>query len=198
MTVSKRESDHLKEDSKRREVTPDEVLVVAAILGDLKAFNELVPRYAHAVMRVVRGIVKEAFAEDIAQESWLLAFKALPSIDDPSKFASWLMAIARNRALRYKEKENRRSSHQVAYDGFLIEQFSALQQPMAARFEEKEYVQQALDQLPKEISMVLRLRFYDGMPLKRIGAFLGVPESTVKWRIHRGKQLLREQFQTHA
>ena len=120
-----------------RKATPDEVLVVAAILGDLKAFNELVIRYAHAVLRVVRGIVKEAFAEDIAQESWLLAFKALPSIDDPSKFASWLMAITRNRALRFKEKESRRSSHRVAYDGFLIEQFSALQQPMSARFERK-------------------------------------------------------------
>jgi len=195
--VSRSDNDQYDGRSEGRKATPDEVLVVAAILGDLKAFNELVIRYAHAVLRVVRGIVKEAFAEDIAQESWLLAFKALPSIDDPSKFASWLMAITRNRALRFKEKENRRSSHRVAYDGFLIEQFSALQQPMSARFEEKDYVQQALDQLPEEISMVLRLKFYDGLPLKRIGAFLDIPESTVKWRIHRGKQLLREQFQTH-
>lgn len=195
--MSKRESEKHAGGQKGQEATPDEVLVVAAILGDLKAFNELVFRYAQAVLRVVRGVVKEAFAEDIAQESWLLAFKALPSIDDPSKFASWLMAIARNRALRYREKENRRSSHHVAYDEFLIEQISALQQPVAKRFEEKDYVQQALDQLPENISMVLRLRFFDGMPLKRIGSFLDIPESTVKWRIHKGKQLLKEQFQTH-
>ena len=189
-----RDNDHYGEE---RGATPDEVLVVAAILGDLKAFNELVVRYAQAVNRVVRTIVKASFAEDIAQESWLLAFKALPSIDDPTKFGSWLMAIARNRALRYQEKEVRRSSHRVAFDGFLIEQISALQQPITSRFEEKDYVQKALDQLPEQISIVLRLRFYDSMPLKRIGAFLGVPESTVKWRIFKGKQLLREQFQTH-
>lgn len=192
--MSTRENGHYEEGTA---VTPDEVLVVAAILGDLKAFNELVVRYAQAVIRVVRNIVKEPFAEDIAQESWLLAFKALPSIDEPTKFGSWLMTIARNRALRYNEKEMRRSSHRVPYDDFLVEQFSALQQPATARFEEKDYVQQALDQLPEEISIVLRLRFYDGMPLKRIGAFLDISLSTVKWRVHRGKQLLREQFQTH-
>ena len=43
--------------------------------------------------------------------------------------------------------------------------------------------------------MALRLRFLDEMPLKRIAAFLGVPVSTVKWRVHRGKQLLREQVE---
>ena len=196
--MSKQQRDHAEGGSEENRATPDEVLVVAAILGDLNAFNELVLRYAHAVMRVVRRIVKDAFAEDVAQEAWLLAFKALPSIDDPSKFASWLMTVARNRALRYNEKENRRSSHRVPFDGFLIEQISALQQPIAVRFEEQNYVRQALDQLPEEISIVLRLRFYDGIPLKRIAAFLGVPESTVKWRIHRGKKLLKELFQTHV
>ena len=193
--MSERDNEHKDVEHSRRAATPDEVLVVAAILGDLKAFNELVTRYAQAVVRVVRRVVGATNAEDVAQEAWLLAFKALPSIDDPTKFASWLMVIARNRALRYQEKESRRSMHRVAFDGFLIEQLSALQYKKTPRFEEEEFVQQALDKLPENISMVLRMRFYDEMPLKRIGAFLDVPVSTVKWRIHRGKQLLKEQFE---
>ena len=177
--------------------TPDEVLVVAAILGDLKAFNELVKRYAQAVLRVARNVTGRGSAEDIAQESWLLAFKALPSIEHPERFAAWLKVITRNRALRYREQENTRKARHVAFDSFLIEQLSALQKPVQRQREEEEFVKDALDRLPEDISVVFRMRYYDEMPLKRIGAFLGVPESTIKWRIHRGKQLLREQFNSH-
>ncbi len=173
--------------------TPDEVLVVAAILGDLKAFNDLVERYAQAVLRLAGSIAGYGEAEDVAQEAWLLAFKALPSIDQPEKFASWLMVLTRNRALRYRERERRRAAKHVALDAFLIEQLSALQSSPRTVNEEKASMRRALDRLPEEYSMVLRMKFYDGLPLKRIAAFLDVPVSTVKWRIYRGKQLLREQ-----
>ena len=56
-------------------------------------------------------------------------------------------------------------------------------------------IERALEALPERERTILRLRFFDEMPLKRIGAFLGAPLSTVKWRIHRGKQLLREQVE---
>jgi RNA polymerase sigma-70 factor, ECF subfamily len=48
-----------------------------------------------------------------------------------------------------------------------------------------------LDDLPSDYAMPLRLRFLDDMPLNRIAAFMGIPLSTVKWRIHHGKKLLR-------
>ena len=53
----------------------------------------------------------------------------------------------------------------------------------------------ALESVPSDYALVLRLRFFDEMPLKRIAAFLGASLTTVKWRIHRGKQLLREQVE---
>ena len=174
--------------------TPDEILVVAAILGDLKAFNELVKRYAQAVLRLARSIAGHKDADDIAQDSWLLAFKALPSIDNPARFAAWLKVITRNRALRYREQEYKRTSRHVAFDSFLVEQLSALQKTEYTQRDEEEFVKDALDRLPEDISMVFRMRYFDDMPLKRIGAFLGVPESTIKWRIYRGKQLIREQI----
>ena len=60
---------------------PDEILVVAAILGDLTAFDELALRYRPAVIRTAQMIVLTDDAEDVAQEALLLAFKALPSLE---------------------------------------------------------------------------------------------------------------------
>jgi len=58
----------------------DEVLVVAAILGDLEAFDELAKRYRAAAVRTAQAIVGRQDAEDVAQEALLLAFTAMPSI----------------------------------------------------------------------------------------------------------------------
>ena len=101
---------------------PDEVLVVAAILGDLDAFDELALRYRAAVVRTAQAIVGRDDAEDVAQDSLLLAFKALPSIDDPAKFAAWLSAITRHRAFRFSKREGARRSGRVDMDDFLIGQ----------------------------------------------------------------------------
>jgi len=52
-----------------------------------------------------------------------------------------------------------------------------------------------VDSLAGEYRLILKLRFYDEMPLKRIAGFLDLPLTTVKWRLHRAKQLLREQLE---
>ncbi|MFY9572112.1 MAG: RNA polymerase sigma factor, partial [Blastocatellia bacterium] len=174
---------------------PDEVLVVAAILGDLDAFGELALRYRAAVVRSAQAVVGREDAEDVAQESLLLAFKAMPSIEDPSKFAAWLSAITRHRALRFSKRERSHQTGRVELDEFLIEQVEAINHPLVAAPDGDEEVRLAIENVPADYALVLRLRFFDEMPLKRIAAFLGAPLSTVKWRIHRGKQLLREQIE---
>ena len=174
---------------------PDEVLVVASILGDLDAFDLLATRYRAAVVRTAQAIVGREDSEDVAQDSLLLAFKALPSIEDPTKFAAWLAAITRHRALRFGKRETARRRGRVEMDEFLINQVEALAQPFANEGEGDEDLKLAIQQLPADYALVLRLRFFDEMPLKRIAAFLGVAISTVKWRVHRGKQLLRERLE---
>lgn len=174
---------------------PDEVLVVAAILGDLDAFDEIAARYRAAVVRTAQAIVGREDAEDVAQDALLLAFKALPSIEEPQKFAAWLSAITRHRALRFSKRERSHQAGRIDLDEFLLQQVQALGQPLVAGPEGDEQLRLALENIPADYALVLRLRFFDEMPLKRIGAFLGVPLSTVKWRIHRGKQLLREQIE---
>jgi RNA polymerase sigma-70 factor (ECF subfamily) len=174
---------------------PDEVLVVAAILGDLDAFGELASRYRAAVVRTAQAIVGREDAEDVAQDTLLLAFKALPSIEEPSKFAAWLSAITRHRALRFSKRERSHQKGRVELDEFLIEQVYALSHPLVAVTEGDDELRLALENVPADYALVLRLRFFDEMPLKRIASFLGAPLSTVKWRIHRGKNLLRERIE---
>jgi RNA polymerase sigma-70 factor, ECF subfamily len=173
-----------------RSESPDELLVIAAILGNLEAFEELVLRYRPAVVRLARTIVGVDDAEDVAQDSLLLAFKALPGIEEPRKFPAWLSAITRHRALRFSKSETAQLSKRVALDEALLEKIEALATPLADK-ERDELTIKAIDSLPPEYAMPLRLHFLDDMPLKRIAAFMGVPLSTVKWRIHHGKKLLR-------
>ena len=170
--------------------SPDEMLVVAAILGNLAAFEELVVRYRPAVVRLARTIVGADHAEDVAQDSLLLAFKALPGIEEPRKFGAWLSAITRHRALRFSKNETTHTNGHVALDEALLEKIEALARPLRDK-ERDEAMIAALDSLPADYAMPLRLRFLDEMPLDRIAAFMGVPLSTVKWRIHHGKKLLR-------
>jgi RNA polymerase sigma-70 factor (ECF subfamily) len=174
-----------------RSESPDEVLVLAAILGNLEAFEELVVRYRPAVVRLARTIAGADHAEDVAQDSLLLAFKALPGIDEPRKFPAWLSAITRHRALRFSKSETAHMSKRVALDEALLEKIEALAKPLAEKERDEEMIA-ALESLPSDYAMALRLRFLDEMPLKRIAAFMGIPLSTVKWRIHHGKKLLKE------
>ena len=174
-----------------RSESPDEVLVLGAILGNLEAFEELVVRYRPAVVRLARTIVGADYAEDVAQDSLLLAFKALPGIEEPRKFPAWLSAITRHRALRFSKSETAHMSKRVALDEALLEKIEALAKPLAEK-ERDEEMTAALESLPADYAMPLRLRFLDEMPLNRIAAFMGIPLSTVKWRIHHGKKMLRE------
>jgi RNA polymerase sigma-70 factor, ECF subfamily len=173
-----------------RPESPDELLVIAAILGNLEAFEELVLRYRPAVVRLARTIAGADHAEDVAQDSLLLAFKALPSIDEPGKFAAWLSAITRHRALRFNKSETAHMNRRVALDEALLEKLESLAKPLSEKHEDEEMIRK-LEELPPDYAMPLRLRFLDEMPLNRIAAFMGLPLSTVKWRIHQGKKLLR-------
>src|ERR1044071_660951 len=114
-----------------RSESPDEVLVIAAILGNLEAFEELVVRYRPAVVRVARTIGGADDAEDVAQDSLLLAFKALPGIEEPRKFGAWLSAITRHRALRFNKSETTHMTRRVALDEALLEKIEALARPVA-------------------------------------------------------------------
>ncbi|MBL8207612.1 MAG: sigma-70 family RNA polymerase sigma factor [Blastocatellia bacterium] len=177
------------------EKLPDDILVGFAILGDLRSFDVLALRYRNAVFRVAQVYANAELAEDIVQEALLIAFKALPTIDDPTKFASWLYAITRHAAMRMSKAESAKNQNRVELDELLLEQSEALARPFAepSTFETA-WVRAAIDELADDYRLILQLRFYDEMSLKRIAGFLELPLSTVKWRLHRAKQLLKEKL----
>src|SRR5262249_60596643 len=112
---------------------PDEVLVLAAIVGDLQAFDQLVLRYRPAAVRLAQSIVGREHGEDVAQDGLLLAFKALPSIEDPRKFAAWLSAIVRHRAWRRGKSEGVEQSRDSAPGGGVIDTAEDLRKPLGRR-----------------------------------------------------------------
>lgn len=172
---------------------PDESLVISAILGDLAAFDALVLRYRAAVVRTARLMVAKDDAEDVAQEALLLAFKALPSLEDLKKFPPWLHAITRRCAIRYSRRTQASMRGRVALDEVVLEQVPAIRQPMPGEESDRE-LSRMLEQIPRDYALALQLHFFDEMPLKRIAGFLGVSLTTVKWRLYQGKKLLRAQY----
>jgi RNA polymerase sigma-70 factor, ECF subfamily len=177
------------------EKLPDEVLVGCAIFGDLRSFDVLALRYRKAVLRVAQVYANAQLAEDIVQEALLIAFKALPTIDDATKFASWLYAITRHAAMRMSKNESTQNQNRVDLDELLLVQSEALARPFTVdETFESAWVRAGVDELADEYRLILQLRFYDEMSLKRIAKFLELPLSTVKWRLHRAKQLLKEKL----
>ena len=173
----------------------DEELVLSALLGDIGAFDELVRRFRGAVIAVAEQMLgsREA-AEDLAQEALLQAFKALPQLEDPAKFASWLYAITRRRAWRVGAQERRcRPTEASTLDRLLLAHSSELSvhpvQTLIER-EARNEVRCALSGLPPDYRLVLQLHYIEDWTAIRIADFLALPLTTVKWRLHQGRKLL--------
>src|SRR5207237_8260458 len=125
---------------------------------------------------------------------WFLDVKAMPSSGGAQTFLAWLAAITRHRAARFRKRERERQSRRVVLDEVLLENLESLSQPFAEQSDDDE-LQRALENVPPDYGLVLRLRFLDEMPLKRIASILGAPLSTVKWRMHQAKKLLKKQIE---
>lgn len=176
----------------------DSELALAALLGNLDAFDELVVRFRPAVFTIARQFVTlNGDAEDVTQDVFLLAFKALPQLDDLSKFGSWLYAITKNHAMRY-QKKNGRIQPRSDIDDLIMQYSPAIVPNPSDIVEQKETyrdLNDALERLPSEYQVALKLYYWEEMSLKRISVFLALPLSTVKWRLHKGKLLLKEQLE---
>jgi RNA polymerase sigma-70 factor (ECF subfamily) len=178
----------------------DEELVVAALLGNLAAFDELVRRFRPAVRLTARRYVEgEDAVEDLCQEAFLRAFKALPDLEELDRFGPWLHAIARNLALRQRQNEARRRERFSQLDQIVLEELVSLEPSPAEsveRGETHQAVREMVAALPDAYRAVVQLHYWEGMPLSRAADFLGLPLTTVKWRLRRAQALLRRDIDT--
>ena len=172
----------------------DAELVVAALAGNTQAFDVLITRYRRAMLAIAQQIVRNPTdAEDVVQDAFLRAFEALPQLSDLNRFGAWLHSITRNRALRYYKSAGRYQPQEDMEPYLNTGADTSAEDP--AQIVERELTQQAIrdaiQELPTDYQAVIELYYWAEMPQKRMAEFLSVPLTTVKWRLHKAKELLK-------
>ena len=167
------------------EQADDGQLVCWARDGCRPAFDELARRYRPGVFLIARQIVGEgARAEDVAQEALVTAFHALPTLADPSRFGAWLGAITRHRAQRMARQEDR----------FVPLESAHLDQLQSPDVSDAGELADAFTTLGDDYQTVLRLRYWEEWSVGQIASFLSLPITTIKWRLHYGREVLRRRL----
>ena len=168
-----------------------EKIIARARRGDADAFEQLVVAYREQVFRLaLRMCGSEADADEVAQEAFLSAWKALPNFRGESQFSTWLYQLTTHAAIDLMRREKR----QIAAD---ITEVSAADpapspQQQAEQSEQREIVRDAILQLAPEQREVVVLRFMEELSYEEIGAVLKLPSGTVKSRLNRAKAQLKE------
>jgi RNA polymerase sigma-70 factor (ECF subfamily) len=171
---------------------PDEVLVIRALRGDRRGFDGLVTRYRDAAVLVAQRLLPSRDdVEDVVQESFIKAFRALPSLRDPQRFPFWLHRIVRHQSIGRRRQS---SSHAAEVSLYAIADTPDDAPPIelqVARHADIEIIRRALRRLPEEYALPIVLHHFRGLRLRHIARFLNVAPSLVKWRLYRGRELLR-------
>ncbi len=178
----------------------DAASVAAALAGDDDAFVSLVRRYADGIYRFAYRYVRTgADAEDIAQETFVRAWRNLKTFDASKSFKTWLFTIARNAALDAIKKKKPFLFSQIAdddgaLDALLAPHLGAQPSPEALfdRARTREDLARLLRALPPDYRTVLVMRYHGALKFREIAEALGEPIDTVKSRHRRGLAFLRK------
>jgi RNA polymerase sigma-70 factor, ECF subfamily len=178
----------------------DEELVARSMGGDLDSFNQLVLRWERPIYALAyRVIGREEDARDVAQETFLRAFRALKGFKGQAKFSSWLYRITLNLCRDWIRREKRTPVAQppegvdiveLAGEGTPTESIEEL----VARHELGRAVGKAMAMLPEEQRTAIILKEYHGLTFQEIADLLDCPLSTVKTRLYQGLTVLRRQL----
>lgn len=175
---------------------PDEELVYASIRGDREAFREIVERYQRLLCSVAYSATGQlSQSEDLAQETFLEAWRSLPQLREPHKLKAWLCGI-----LRFKVSRLRRSEHNEPVrnaEGIeAAESVTTDEAPAhaeAAKKEEQAILWSALERVPELYREPLILFYREHRSIEHVASALDLTEDTVKQRLARGRKLLQEQ-----
>jgi RNA polymerase sigma-70 factor (ECF subfamily) len=179
------------------EVIGSEVdLVQRSLDGDVEAFQALAHRYYRPVAAfLLRRLGRSDIVEDLTQETFLEAFRALRQGTKPETFSSWLFGIASNRAGKWLRRRR-----PVLFDPDAPPTQPAVESEMAAREDQEEMkhflkiLDGELANLPDETRQLLRMKHQDGLTCEQIAAKVGRPIGTIKSLLSRTYRLLRERL----
>ena len=165
----------------------ERLLVLRCQTGDQHALEELIARYSDRLRYYLKKMLQNtADPDDVLQDIWLDAFRAIPRLTDAGAFRGWLYRIARDRAAR--QFRGRRRPH-APLDGVDIADHRTDEPEFSAA--DVDRIHTALDTLSAEHREALVLRFLEDMSYEDIAAITGEPLGTVRSRIHYAKRALR-------
>ena len=171
--------------------------------GDKTAFDVLVRKYQHKVINLVSRFVKnQGDVEDVAQEAFIKAYRALPNFRGDSAFYTWLYRIAVNTAKNYIVAQKRRPSASDIdavdaenYDGSDNLRENASPERLLLSEELKKVVFKTLEQLPEDLRSAITLRELEGLSYEEIADVMECPVGTVRSRIFRAREALDKQIE---
>ncbi len=175
----------------------DQQLVERVQKGDKRAFDLLVLKYQHRVLALVSRFVRDsAEVQDVAQEAFIKAYRALPNFRGESAFFTWLYRIAINTAKNYLVARGRRPSGMESIELDDDEDYAAqvalkdVDSPEELFYSEelREVVNQSLRTMPEELRTALLLREREGMSYEEIAEAMACPVGTVRSRIFRARE----------
>ena len=181
----------------------DKLLVARVQKGDKRAFDLLVLKYQSRIMALVMRFVQDAHeAQDVTQESFIKAYRALGNFRGESAFYTWLYRIAINTAKNYLVSRNRRlpSADVEACDAEFYDGDHALKsmetpERLLLRDEIQKTVEDSIARLPNDLRVALTLREYDGLSYEDIAEVMQCPVGTVRSRIFRAREAVDKALQ---
>ena len=182
-------------------MTPDESdqqLVERVQAGDKAAFDVLVRKYQHRVLKLVSRFVSDAAeAEDVAQEAFLKAYRALASFRGDSAFYTWLYRIAINTAKNALVSNRRRPvdfdldlQDPEQYDRHARLKEGDTPEGVLLTEEIRSVVEKAMEQLPEDLRTAIVLRELEGLSYEEIAEAMDCPVGTVRSRIFRAREAI--------
>lgn len=175
----------------------DQLLVERAQGGDKRAFDQLVQKYQRKLTRLLSRFIRDpAEVEDVAQEAFIKAYRALPSFRGESAFYTWLYRIGTNTAKNFLVAQGRRAPTSTNYDSEEAENFDDGDQLRDINTPESvlhskqigETVNAAMESLPEELRTAIVLREIEGMSYEEISQIMNCPIGTVRSRIFRARE----------
>ena len=177
---------------------PDETFVTQAAAGSREAFNELVRRYRRRIYNLVRALTGgNSEAEDLVQDIFVRAYRAIGAFRGDSAFGSWLYRIAVNVVHSHADRQRVRDGvfPATSHDANLVDNVSG-----GADLEEavlrRQIIDRALATLPEELRILIVLRDVHGLKYEEIVKIVKTPRGTVESRLFRARQRLRPMLET--
>ncbi len=177
----------------------DDELIARVLAGDDDAYATLVARHTDLVYTIVLRVVRdEDDADDVTQEAFVRAYRALPRFRGDSKFSSWLYRIAVNRALTHLKRRKRRAATVDIAAGPHVEAEAVRSdrwenpERLVLDKELRHEVRDAVGTLPPRYRVVVTLFYLEERSYKEVAEILGIPMGTLKTHLHRARALLKK------